>query len=741
MTSTSRVDSEPLFLEPLTSKPKKRPFLVYDIESKDGDTQGKGFTRPFLVGAYDGGACRMFRNADRVKSLPWRRRHVAEGGCIDRLMRWLLAPKHWGWNAYAHNGGNFDHLHLLPWLREHDDEFQFEIVPVQSTVQMIKIWIRAQKNRREKGKRSKEDACVTLLDSMRLLPMSLQKAAKAMGLKGKEDMDLDAHEEDPRWKLYLRGDCVQLYETMKRTYSLVEDIGGEVGITAPSTAMKIFRRKFQKERIPIHRRWPDGIPEVTPTRSRFSYPPRPVTFHEWIRRGFCGGRTEPFVMRAEHLRYYDFNSSYVSVMRYESFPAGMRVVVEPDHETGQARLDWRMLESNVGFVECTVRIPDVCRVPPLPYKDPVRKKLLFPTGTFQGVFDADELKLLFEPQVKGEILDVRRVVWIERKKVFEETMDFYWSLRDKSREDYDEGKSALGKLFGNGSFGKYGQKEERKRILVECKVKEPFRCILCGKGTRTEKDQICSECEHGAKLANPSVENSGIWYKDEIARAPYIIPQIAAHVTALARVKIWHEMVRADELGVLAYSDTDSILSDADLPCSNELGKLKDEYPGRRFTGTFVQPKVYLLETEDGKIIPGEHLQGCSDKACRGCSDYKVAMKGFPKRLRTRENVHMLARGIDELGKVDDLVQAGTMTRREASKMKDSVFKANAVTYQILQKVRGMAREEQFRESPKMVDVKKGFRSAYDKRIVMPDGTTKPIVLSLPEVESNLAAE
>ena len=42
------------YLEPLSSKVKSRKFVVYDIESKADDTQDPGFTRPFMVGVYDG---------------------------------------------------------------------------------------------------------------------------------------------------------------------------------------------------------------------------------------------------------------------------------------------------------------------------------------------------------------------------------------------------------------------------------------------------------------------------------------------------------------------------------------------------------------------------------------------------------------------------------------------------------------------------------------------------------------
>ena len=59
------------FLEPLTSEVKRKPFVVFDIESKRNDTQEPGFTRPFMVGFYDGKKFTSFYNDDNVQSLPW----------------------------------------------------------------------------------------------------------------------------------------------------------------------------------------------------------------------------------------------------------------------------------------------------------------------------------------------------------------------------------------------------------------------------------------------------------------------------------------------------------------------------------------------------------------------------------------------------------------------------------------------------------------------------------------------
>ena len=52
------------------------------------------------------------------------------------------------------------------------------------------------------------------------------------------------------------------------------------------------------------------------------------------------------------------------------------------------------LEQLFGFVEARVMCPDSIKVPLLPYKDPKTGTLLFPTGSFTGVYFTEELKLV-----------------------------------------------------------------------------------------------------------------------------------------------------------------------------------------------------------------------------------------------------------------------------------------------------------------------------------------------------------
>jgi hypothetical protein len=536
------------FLEPLSGAPKRKKFCTVDIESKDGDSRWKaGFTRPFLIGTYDPlrRLYSEFADESSLRETPWEERAVGPGGCIGKVMAYLLSPAFVGYTIYAHNGGSFDHLFWLRWLRQHDDEYGFEVIPVQSSIQIIKVW---------KLPEDPEDPIKdrwTFLDSMKLFPAGLEKLCKTFGLPGKVNQDLDVDEEDPSWSTYLKQDCIALADGLTKIHDLVEDkLGGEVGMTAPSTSMKLFRRRFlgrkgSVKRIPRFAHWTDCQGEAKEKC--------PGCAHEWIRLGYYGGRTELFETYGEHLQYYDINSSYVAAMR-ELMPVGDRMVTD--------ELDWSMTETHGGFVECTVRIPPECEFPPLPHRAKKTGKLLFPTGRFSGVWSTKELELLKDPSVNGEILSVRKVVWFRLKEVFTGMVDELWNLRSKClpkckvkgcegcNPDYDEGLSALAKLFGNSLYGKWAMKHERTSIVFS-KFKDDQHCFLCQKEC---EEGLCADCQ-GSK---PASENSGdVWYKANRVEAAYIIPHISSWITSLARIRLWRYMRQAvDAGGTIYYSDS-----------------------------------------------------------------------------------------------------------------------------------------------------------------------------------------
>jgi len=86
-------------------------FIVCDIESKDGDSQKAGFTRPFMTGVYTGESFHPFYDKEDIRNeWPIEEAYFRPGGNVDRAMRFMLQTRFRGHHIYAHNGGRFEYL-------------------------------------------------------------------------------------------------------------------------------------------------------------------------------------------------------------------------------------------------------------------------------------------------------------------------------------------------------------------------------------------------------------------------------------------------------------------------------------------------------------------------------------------------------------------------------------------------------------------------------------------------------
>lgn len=508
------------YLTPLTANIKRKHFATFDLESKDGESQTTpGFTRVFLAGFFDGESFESFRGDD----------------AIGTLMSHMLQPRYSGWHIYAHNGGRFDFLHLLPWLANEGKRrgFGFCAIPAGKSggIQILDIWRGKSKSKRLRWR---------LLDSIKLIPLALAKACKTFGLPGKTELPLETHEYSREWEVYNEQDCRALWSVLGRFHTMVEDnLGGEVGITTPATAMKTWRRKYLPYKI---HRGEDA--------------------HEFVFSTYCGGRTEVFKREASNLNYYDINSSYPAVMR-EPMPSGPAIWWNgepPDCFT-------RASSGYVGFVEADVQLDEY--IPILPVKRD--GKLLFPAGRISGRWDWAELSRCREGVVRWG-----KSVWFKASPLLASMVEDLYPYRDPSLPGYDAGLAYVVKILLNSLYGKFGQSPMRRKVV-------PWSEELPESATPVD-----------------GTPDSPVWYIDEEVTAPYIMPQIAAHVTSLARLKLYDHMVACGES--LAYCDTDSIITSSHLDTTTALGGLKNEYPGVTFDGTFLAPKLYMLKGSDGGV-------------------------------------------------------------------------------------------------------------------------------------------
>lgn len=639
------------FLTKLKGKLKRYQTLVYDVESKDGDTQKRGFTRPFLLWTYDGHEHRHFEQPERLRHKPWTEAPwLDRDGIFDQFMRYVLGEDLCGYcevrneralelraqvngdpeeikqnpiklcsdclearkrfskkrcRIYAHNGGRFDALFIPSWLQRNADKFLFEISGPESRIQQLTVWRRGADRRKES---------YVFLDSVAILQMSL-KAAGATFLnkdEGKIDIDLDLHESHPAWLAYNRRDCEVLYGAIEEFNKRIIALGGDVGITAPATAMSLFRHHYLKYSIRRNKHFAaceEGrmIPEVDEDGHPLECH---GCLHKFVRKAYYGGRTEIFMEEAHDVRYYDINSSYPRAMM-DPMPTGKATEVGPNQDLAVYRA---MRKRKIGFMECEVEIPSDCVIPPLPVRLP--DKLIFPrtlseeealelglepgARVLRGVWDWDELCLLDHPRVKGRITKVIRSVWFEQSAVFVDMVDSLYGMRQQAKKDGDKGLDFLTKLMLNATYGKFGMRVERG-LLKMIRLGDPPPV-------------------NGRPLDNDP-DNALIWEVPTIVDGPYVIPQIAAHVTSLARIRLFLGMMSVlDQGGEVAYCDTDSIMCvNAEVRPIDEhiLGYWKQEYPGILLDGTFVLPKLYQLRMHEPGCV--HHDKPVEEGGCPGC--------------------------------------------------------------------------------------------------------------------------
>lgn len=277
----------PRELTPLKSRSTLDRFAVFDIETSTWPDDVEDMTEeevmayhnkqidPFLLCFYDGVEEIIFRGPD----------------CLHEFLRKTLVKKYRGAPIFAHNGGKFDTVALFHILKNEPEFQSFRIVPIFQNSRIMSLSI------------SKSEHSWTFRDSFSLMPHSLKKLAVAFNTGyEKSPMPGVPYEQDPNlWDTYCMNDCKALYALLQKFNTTLQSIGGSVGYTTASTAMKTFRHSFLQ--LPIA---------------------NSLQYNNLFRKAYYGGRTEIFNMYAREedgpFYYYDVNSMYPAVMHDNEYP-------------------------------------------------------------------------------------------------------------------------------------------------------------------------------------------------------------------------------------------------------------------------------------------------------------------------------------------------------------------------------------------------------------------------------------
>ena len=220
-----------------------------------------------------------------------------------------------------------------------------------------------------------------------------------------------------------------------------------------------------------------------------------------------------------------------------------------------------------GYVEAIVSIPPAdkvpeCYFPPLPVvRDSEGGEILFwPVGDgIYGWWCYEELRALLE--VPGaRLVALRQSVWFRGEPLFREFVETLYSERQKS----DGAKKQLLKILLNSTYGKTLQNPLKRRVI---------------------RLQSTQERPPGWLPTNPNPPDGDdfTWpwgTIQEYREAPFFLPHWGSLITARARIVLWRLCMIVERAGKkVAYTDTDSLYTDATLPeDAKKLGMLKLEY-------------------------------------------------------------------------------------------------------------------------------------------------------------------
>ena len=139
----------------------------------------------------------------------------------------------------------------------------------------------------------------------------------------------------------------------------------------------------------------------------------------------------------------------------------------------------------------------------------------------------------------------------------------------------------VAKLLLNSLYGKFGSNSQRELLHVRPRLEDVVARNMVPLDSPIACPVFCEQVE---------------------VEADYMLPHIAAWITALSRARL-HEGIASLPPESVYYCDTDSIITSAQLPerlCGSALGECKTEMSGI-IEAHFIAPKVYSLIRSDGQ--------------------------------------------------------------------------------------------------------------------------------------------
>jgi DNA polymerase type B, organellar and viral len=559
------------------SKSKKliNNFITLDIETYIKDN----VLIPYCISIKDDKTINSFFITDYKNS----------ADMIISALKSILIRKYNGYNIYIHNMAKFDIIFLFKYLIEIGS-----VTPIIHNGRIISINLNYGKNLEYR---------IQFKDSYLILITSLAKLSKGFMVDTLKSVfpylfvnenNLDYIGPVPEFKYfdnskislteynnysskfidnwnlksetikYCEIDVISLYQVIFKFSELIFSLFGK-NIhhypTLPSLAFAIFRSTFLED---------DLIPQLN------------GKIADDIRQGYTGGAVDMYIPKGKKIWVYDVNALYPYVMSKFDMPVGKPIYFEGDIT---------VIEPDAfGFFYCEIIAPNNIKHPIIQthVKTKGGLRTMAPVGTWNGMLFSEELKNALKYGYKFNIL------WgykFERKNIFKSYVDNLYNMRLNYPKS--DPLNYIAKILLNSLYGRFGMNDNFAEIHIIHKdfindFENKFLDLIIDKTVLDDYILIQTK-------PLEIIENDESTHNVSIG--------IAAAITAYARIHM--SQFKNNPNFILYYSDTDSIYVDKPLPDhlvdSKILGKLKLEYIIKK--GIFLSPKVYYLETEDGKVI------------------------------------------------------------------------------------------------------------------------------------------
>lgn len=499
---------------------------------------------------------------------------IFKGTDIGSFMSWCYSANN---PVVSFHNLKFDGNYIIPYLFNNGYEYIEDkkearsrtftaLIGDTSQFYSIEVYFEVERKIAKSGRKYSKVRKVKFLDSRKVLPMSVEKAAVSFGLpvlKGEIDYnkfrEVGYQPTKEEWE-YQINDVRIMAMCLDQMYS-----EGLTKMTTASNALSFYKDMMGKS-------------------FRFYFPELPKEIDAEIRRSYKGGFTYLNPLYEEVITQsgivFDVNSMYPAKMKYEPMPYGYPLFFEGKYEPD------KLYPLYVQALQCAFTLKKG-KIPSIQLKH----NSLFTQNEYiettngeivELILTSVDLELFFE---NYDVYDIKYGGgWKFRSKqgLFSKYIDYWTEVKIKSKQQGNKGQYQISKLMLNSLYGKFGTNPKSRK-------------------------------------KHPVIRDSIVHFKvGEIEFRKSIYVAVASFITSYARAYIIRtsEAIREYTLNKYGYdgyiySDTDSIhclISDDDL---EELSKIIeiDDYklgawkPESKFKrGKYLRQKCYIEEDLDGKI-------------------------------------------------------------------------------------------------------------------------------------------